>query len=70
MNHKNEDKRKSQLRDEFTELVREMNRNYEEFNSVDDDALIEALIYERCSLEARYKYLLGKAKKLGFEVDF
>ena len=69
MKHKNEDRHIEQLRNEFMLLVQAMDKNYEEYNSVDDNDLIEALIYERCSLEARYKYLLGVAKKLGIETD-
>ena len=70
MKQKIEDRQVAELRNELSMLAQAMNNNYDEYNSVDDSDLIEALIYERCSLEARYKYLIGKAKKMGLNVDF
>lgn len=34
------------------------------FNEVSDDDLIEAIIYERSALRARYSYLIKELKKL------
>lgn len=52
--------------DELIEEIRETERqlvNIEKcFGNVSDDNLIDACIYQRESLCARYRYLLGKAR--------
>ena len=53
---------------EVSEALRQVSAAIEaveaDFNEVCDDDLLEAMIYERSALRARYSYLLKELKKL------
>jgi len=51
------------IKDELRELSELIKQKDELFNQTDDKDLIEAVIYEQLSLEARYSYLLRKARR-------
>lgn len=54
--------KKNQILDELKEVSRQMACNELWFELECDENLIEACIFQRESLKARYRYLLGQAK--------
>ena len=56
---------RSRILDEIREVSRLLAYNDCWFQYECDDNLIEACIFQREELSARYRYLLGKAKQLG-----
>ncbi|MCL2037277.1 MAG: YaaL family protein [Oscillospiraceae bacterium] len=57
----------NQIRDELKDEINKLNQRIQEkeqlFDLVEDDDLIEAIIYEQKALHSRYTYLIKKAKK-------
>jgi len=51
------------IKNELLELKELIKQKDELFNQTDDKDLIDAVIYEQLSLEARYSYLLRKARR-------
>lgn len=55
---------------ELKQLYLQMQKNEILFNMTDDDDLIEAAIYEKQALNARYTYLIKTAKEQGLKINF
>ena len=53
----------NRLKDELAEIARQLQEQEHLFDLVDDDDLIDAIIYEQKALYARYTYLIKKAKE-------
>jgi len=51
------------IRDELALIAERMKQQDELFNLTDDIDLIDAVIYEQLSLQARFSYLIRKAKE-------
>lgn len=52
----------SDLKQELRDCIRALRHNEQVFQLQTDPALIEQCIYERIALQARYRYLLGRAR--------
>ena len=53
------------------ERITEMFRTNEQlFDMMTDDKMIEAIIFEQRSLQARYAHLLNIAKEKGIKIDY
>ena len=53
------------------ERITEMFRANEQlFDMMTDEKMIEAIIFEQRSLQARYAYLLNVAKEKGIKIDY
>lgn len=70
-------KRKAKHEKEREEILKELEKiselikqNEILFNLADDENMVEALIYEQKSLNARYIHLLKKAKENGLRIDY
>ena len=62
---------------ENSELIEELERitdlfraNEQLFNMMTEDEMIEAVIFEQRSLQARYAHLLRIAREKGIKIDF
>lgn len=59
---------------EIVSALREVNTLLEEnnakFNLASDDDILDSLIYERCALEAKYAFLIKRARECGINSDF
>ena len=53
----------NRLQDELIEISQRIQAQDELFDLVEDDDLIEAIIYEQKALYSRYTYLIKKAKR-------
>ena len=53
-----------ELRDSLLSTRTQINQAYGGFNSVSDSDLIESYVFEINALQARYNYLLRRAKEL------
>lgn len=53
-----------QLRECIGTVRRELNQAYTAFNMADDEDLVESCVFEINALQARYNYLLKRAKWL------
>ena len=62
-----EKENKNRILDEMREILEQMSFNERWFQLECDDNLIDACIYQRESLKARYRYLLAKARDLGIQ---
>lgn len=69
--------RKTKDTTEKKEFLRELNtlmlmldKNESIFNMITDGDLIEAIIYEKLSLQLRYTYLLKQAKIRGIRLEY
>jgi hypothetical protein len=54
-----------ELEEELQDCLREMRRNAMLFDLEVEPDLVEQRIYERQALLCRYRYLMGRARKLG-----
>jgi len=54
---------KEQIKDELLLLNQRIQKQEQLFDFVDDDDLVEAVIYEQKALYSRYAYLIKKAKE-------
>lgn len=68
---------KKQEKPENTQIIDELNRVEEQlrknellFNMSEDAEIIEAIIYERRSLQSRYTFLIRQAKEKGIKINF
>ena len=61
-------KRKNSARESISQELREISEAIETadagFNEISDSDLLEAVIYERSALRARYSYLLKELRRL------
>lgn len=55
---------------ELEQLYERIQKNELLFNMAEDDDLIEAAIYEKQALNARYTYLIKTAKEQGVKINF
>ncbi len=69
--------RKTKDSTEKTEFLRELDtlllmleKNESIFNMITDSDLIEAVIYEKLSLQLRYTYLIKLAKEKGIRLEY
>jgi len=67
---KNPDTEHEDLKSEIFILNDKLKKHEQEFNMVEDDDMIEALIFEQKALLARFSFLLRKARELGLEINF
>ncbi|MCL2694259.1 MAG: DUF2508 family protein [Oscillospiraceae bacterium] len=58
------------LKSEIFILNDKLKKREQEFNMTDDDDMIEALIYEQKALQARFTFLLKRARETGLEISF
>jgi len=54
---------KEKLRDELSLLTERMQKQEQLFDLIEDEDLIEAIIYEQKAINARYSYLIKKARE-------
>ena len=66
---KKQEQEKRQLLEELREVARLMAGNDLWFQLECDENLIEACIYQREALQARYRYLLGTARRKGISCE-
>lgn len=66
---KNEREREDIL-NELEEITEMIKQNDILFNMADDEKMVEALIYEQKSLQAKYIYLVNKAREKGFKIEY
>ncbi|HBH95437.1 MAG TPA: hypothetical protein DDX91_06770 [Ruminococcaceae bacterium] len=64
------DREREELLSELEKLTELIKENELLFNLSDDSNMLEAMIYEQKSLQARYIYLLETAKKKGVKIDY
>ena len=62
--------KENRIQDELIELNQRIQKQELLFNLVEDDDLIEAIIYELKSLYSRYTYLIKKAKEESLHMGF
>ena len=67
---KNTDDNKNELLLELEQISARLEKNELLFNLADDDMLIEAAIYEKQALNARYAFLLKNAKEKGLKIQY
>jgi len=60
----------NKLQDELTEISQQLQEQDKLFDLVDDEDLIEAIIYEQKSLRSRYTYLIKQAKEQSLHLSF
>ena len=60
----------NQIQDELAELSQQIQEQEKLFDLVDDEDLIEAIIYEQKSLRSRYTYLIKQAKEQSLHLSF
>ena len=58
------------LQDELIQINEELQKQDELFDMVDDEDLIEAIIYEKKALISRYNYLIKKARAEKISISF
>jgi len=61
---------KEHIQDELILINERMQRQEQLFDLVDDDDLIEAIIYEQKALTSRYSYLIKRAKEESLHLTF
>ncbi|MCL2633730.1 MAG: YaaL family protein [Oscillospiraceae bacterium] len=52
-----------EIRDELDKLTERIQKQEQLFDLIEDEDLIEAIIYEHKALQARYAYLIKKARE-------
>lgn len=65
-----EDKEREELLLELEKLSELIKKNEDLFNLAEDNNMLEAMIYEQKSLQARYIYLLETARKKGVKIEY
>jgi parvulin-like peptidyl-prolyl isomerase len=60
----------SQLQDELIQINERLQQQDELFDLVDDEDLIEAIIYEQKALRSRFSYLIKKAREESVNMSF
>lgn len=65
-----EETEKEDFLQELNTLLFMLDKNETVFNMITDDDLIEAVIYEKLSLQLRYTYLLKLAKRKGIRLEY
>lgn len=65
-----ENAEKEEFLHELTWLLSMLDKNEMIFNMITDSDLIEAVIYEKLSLQLRYTYLLKQAKIKGIRLEY
>lgn len=65
-----ENAEKEEFLHELTWLLSMLDKNEMVFNMITDSDLIEAVIYEKLSLQLRYTYLLKQAKIKGIRLEY
>lgn len=58
------------IQDELVEINQRMKEQEHLFDLVEDEDLIEAIIYEQKALYSRYTYLIKKAKEDSLHIGF
>ena len=65
-----EDKEREEIISELEKLSELIKENEILFNLSEDNNMLEAMIYEKKSLQARYIYLLEAARKKGVKIEY
>ena len=60
----------NRLQDELSQVNQRLQEQEHLFDLVDDDDLIEAIIYEQKALRSRYAYLIKQAKEQSLHLEF
>ncbi|MCM1298803.1 MAG: YaaL family protein [Firmicutes bacterium] len=61
---------KTEFLSELNTLLLMLDKNESIFNMITDGDLIEAVIYEKLSLQLRYTYLIKQAKRRGIRLEY
>lgn len=61
--------RETAVSEEIATICARLDKNEQLFNMAENDDLIDAVIYERKALLARYSHLVKEAKRLGITAD-
>ncbi|MCL2036239.1 MAG: DUF2508 family protein [Oscillospiraceae bacterium] len=60
----------NQLQDELIQITELLQKQEQLFDLVEDDDLIEAIIYEQKALYSRFSYLIKKAREESLNMSF
>ncbi len=65
-----DEKERGEIIAELEAISEMIKKNEMLFNLADDDKIIEALIYEQKSLQAKYVFLLQTAREKGIKIEY